>query len=372
MVCVGACGAAFHAEYAAKEFSLNPADVSIGESFRCDPFAMQRSGVILRSRERSPVNSDGLAASAALPSVTLDDLINRLKHSVRATDELTNQLKLLSDSIDGKLAQIQSFLTGMRHDIADIRADVQDLSYSRDKMLNRIATIEASAEGARLEVSRVRDDGLALRSQLAELDGRLSIVESEHGPASPDITVSGLPLSVSDSPRDMVLKVFRALGIPELGGDILDVCILTRKSGGAVGDRRGSSIASTALPTSLIVVLKSSCVRDSIISKKREHIMLTMKNVSAIDEPENVSIKQFLPAPIYSLLRRINDLASRAGFTYVWARSGSICVRKSMVPRSSVSEPRLASLNSYDSLQRVLTLRTAPSHPWLHIISKTA
>ena len=64
-----------------------------------------------------------------------------------------------------------------------------------------------------------------------------------------------------------MLKVFRALGIPELEEDILDVRILTRKSSGAVGDRRRSSMASTALPKSLIVVLKPSCVRDYIISK---------------------------------------------------------------------------------------------------------
>ena len=91
--------------------------------------------------------------------------MNQLKHSVRATDELRNQLKLPSESTDGKLEQIQSSLTAMRRDIADIRAEIQDLSSPRDRMLDRIATVEANAE----EISRIRDDGLALRSQPAEV-----------------------------------------------------------------------------------------------------------------------------------------------------------------------------------------------------------
>ena len=57
--------------------------------------------------------------------------------------------------------------------------------------------------------------------------------------------------------------------------------------------------------------------------------MLTVKDVFAIDKPGNISIREFLPAPIYSLLRRTKDLASRAVFKYVWTRSESICVRKS-------------------------------------------
>ena len=252
------CVVTFHTECAAKGFSLDPADVGIGESFRCDPYAMHRSDVTPRTPDRSLVRSGGIAACTGFPPVTLDDLMNQLKHSVRPTDELRNQLKLSSESTDGKLEQIHSSLTGMRRDIADIRAEVQDLSSSRDRMLGRIATVEANAEGARSDISRVRDDGLALRSQLAELVGRLLTVESERGPASPDISIYGLSLSVSDSPRDMVLKVFRALGIPELERDILDVRILTRKSGGAVGDCRESSMASSTLPKSLIVVLKSS------------------------------------------------------------------------------------------------------------------
>ena len=139
-----------------------------------------------------------------------------------------------------------------------------------------------------------------------------------------DITISGLPLSVSDFPRDMVLTVFWTLGIPEL-----DVRVLTRKRGGAIGDRRRASTARNALPRSLIVDLKSPCVRDYIIFKTRDHGALTVKDVFAMDEPRHVSVKEYLPAPIYNLLCCTEDLASRAGFKYAWTRSGSICVRKS-------------------------------------------
>ena len=72
------------------------------------------------------------------------------------------------------------------------------------------------------------------------------------------------------------------------------------KSGGAVGDRRGSSTASIASSKFLVIVLKSPCVGDFIISKKREHRVLTVKNVFPINKPGNVSVKKFLPTPIYN------------------------------------------------------------------------
>ena len=47
-----------------------------------------------------------------------------------------------------------------------------------------------------------------------------------------------LSLSVTDSPETMVLRVFKALGIPELAVDVLSVRSLTRNDVSVVGDHQ--------------------------------------------------------------------------------------------------------------------------------------
>ena len=125
----------------------------------------------------------------------------------------------------------------------------------------------------------------------------------------------------------MMRRVFHALGIPELKGDILEVRVLAGKVGGVIEERQSTSTTNT-MSKSLMVVLKSPKVRDFIIAKKREHKELTVKRVFGLDQPGNVSVKEFPPGPVYGLLRRTKDVAARAGFEYVWKRSGAICVRK--------------------------------------------
>ena len=49
---------------------------------------------------------------------------------------------------------------------------------------------------------------------------------------------TGVHISVTGSPRTMVLKVFEALGIPELAVDVLDARNLARKDSSVIGDRQ--------------------------------------------------------------------------------------------------------------------------------------
>ena len=112
---------------------------------------------------------------------------------------------------------------------------------------------------------------------------------------SPDITISGIPAPVTDSPKTMVLKFFEALGIPELAVDVLSVRSLTRKDVSAVGDRqRCSSFGSATV--SFVVTLKSISVRDHVLLKKRQKGNLTVRQVLALDQPGSIFVREFLPS----------------------------------------------------------------------------
>ena len=320
----GDCGGSFHVVCAKKSFNYDP--LQSGVSFRCDVCAMHRSTVTPRTPDTSPDRSFSLGLSSNR-RITLEDLMHQLRQSSVSTDEKLESIKKSSDHkldlIHKSLIGVEENIAMVERNIAEIRADVSGLSASQEAMSHRIGALEANADSARSDA--VRKENSSLRSQVADLSNRSSSVESGH--ASSDIIISGLPLSLTDTPRVMVQKVFIALGISHLDADILEVRVLVGKNGGAVGERRSTSPANTA-SKSLLVVLKSPRVRDFIMDKKREHKELTVREIFGLDQQGNVFVKEFLPASVYGLLRRTKAVAAHAGFKYVWTRSGVICVRK--------------------------------------------
>ena len=130
---------------------------------------------------------------------------------------------------------------------------------------------------------------------------------------SPDISISGVPASVMDSPRIMLLKVFEALGIPELAVDVLDVGCLTKKDSSGIGDhQRPSAADGTSL--SFIVTLKSLSIHNHIVSRDRQIKNLTINKVFAVDRPGKIFVREFLPAAVYGLLQLTKVVAAQRGY----------------------------------------------------------
>ena len=210
--------------------------------------------------------------------------------------------------MDARLGLIQESLTGMERTMGAIRANVADLSASHQLLSERVSALEARAELAHSDPHVMREDSLALRFRLSDLTSRLSHIKSIR--ASPNITISGIPVSATDSPRTMVLKVFEALGIPELAVDVLEIRNLTRGNGSMIHDPQRRSVP-TGSTLSFIVTLKSPGIRDHIISRKRAKGNLTISQVFALDQPGSVFVREFLSSAVYELLRRTKAAAAR-------------------------------------------------------------
>ena len=184
---------------------------------------------------RTPEDDRGGSASHGLSSsspATLDDVMRQLKRS----DDVMQQLRRSSGIADSRLGLIQDSLAGVERTMGGIRSDVAELSMSHQLLSERVAALEARADDAHPDSLETHGESLAMRSQLAELSSRLFSMES--GRVSPDKTISGIPASGTESPKTMVLKVFVALGIPELAVDVLSVRSLTRSDLSAIGDRQ--------------------------------------------------------------------------------------------------------------------------------------
>ena len=271
VVCTEDCGAAYHTACATERLGYDPTGSHVSLPFHCDSCTMHRSSVTPRTSEGAHECSASHGSSSS-SMITLDDVMQQLKQS--------------SGVMDAKLGLIQESLTRMERTMGAIRADVADLSASHQLLSERVSVLEARAELAHSDPHVMREDSLALNPRFSDLTSRLSHIESSR--ASPDVTISGIPASVTDSPRTMVLKVFEALGIPELAVDVLEIRSLTKGNGSTIGDpQRRSAAAGSTL--SFIVTLKSPGIRDHIISRKRAKGNLTISQVFALDQPGSVN-----------------------------------------------------------------------------------
>ena len=181
---------------------------------------------------------------------------------------------------------------------------------------NRFLTVFLSKDGT-LILSPIEHNRLSPPPPLCLSLSLMSLMESSR--VSPDITISGIPAAITDSPRTMVLRLFEALQIPELAVDVLSIRSLTKRDVSAVGDHR-STVGSSSM--SFVVTLKSSRIDDHVISKKREKRNLTVKLVLALDQPGSIFVRELLPSAVYGLLCRTKAVAAKQRYKYVWVKSG--------------------------------------------------
>ncbi|XP_046750616.1 uncharacterized protein LOC124413873 [Diprion similis] len=278
--------------------------------FICDICAMHRSTITPRTPHSSQENLS--VQDPKMANITLEDLMGQLQRS--------------SASVDSKLGCIQKTLSGVEKNIADLRADVYNLSVSHDEMANRISDLEATAQNAHSVSKEVMTENITIKNQIFEITNRLSVIES-HNTAG-KITLTGIPSSVTDSPDIIARKIFDALKIPELIGDVLDIRNLTKKSTKEQGSRPSTSAATPSASRAFIITLKSAMIKDFIISKKREKKDLTVREVFSLNSSGKIFLNEFLPPNIYKLLRQTKAMALQLQYQYVWPKSGGICVRK--------------------------------------------
>ena len=92
-----------------------------------------------------------------------------------------------------------------------------------------------------------------MRPQLSELISRLSSIEDSR--MLSDINILGISASVTDSLRTMVLKVFKALEIPKLAVDVLDIRSLAKKDSFVIVDRQRPSVADGSLLSFMVTYI---------------------------------------------------------------------------------------------------------------------
>ncbi|XP_046466560.1 uncharacterized protein [Neodiprion pinetum] len=317
--CMGDCGAIIHADCAINRLGYDPDGANSLDSVYCEPCVMQRSTTIPRSPIKSHTSID--------PPTHKEVLDDTGSHDKITLEDLMRQLKSMSTVNIGQFKCLQTSISSVEQNIAELRADVSVFSSSYETLNNRIGTLELNSEATKVDIQTIREENSALKSQVNLLSNRLTNNDSNN--TSAEITISGLPIDITDTPNTIVDRILKALGIPGLTSDVLEIRQIPSKQPLADGERPHTSTTTQASLGTLIVSLKSSRVRDFIIQKRREKKELSINEVFALNRKGNIFINEFLPSATYNLLRRTKSKAEELGYKFVWLKAGNIYVRRS-------------------------------------------
>ena len=155
-------------------------------------------------------------------------------------------------------------------------------------------------------------------------DGSASLSKSSHNM----LTVSGIPQTITDTPEEVVKKVFSALGVPDMHIHMLSVRRLTKSDNTVAASLQGTNADTQPVRLSYVVALTSGVVRDHTIDKKRVKRHLSVKEVLDLNVNGNIYVNEFLPSRIYSILRQAKASSKQAHYGSVWVWKGRVCVRK--------------------------------------------
>lgn len=226
-------------------------------------------------------------------SGTIEKMMDRLNQNSNDIKRLSNNLEVVNDSLTKvTLAQESS-----ANDI--------------DKVMKQCSAHAASIT--------------AIESRLISLAGIPSTSNSSSNASSSMLLVSGIPNQVmsNTTPQDIVHQVFSKLNISNLESDVLSVRELK-------GKNISTPNKSQTTRHSLVLNLKSSQVREHILSVKRQYRKLLAKDVFTINEimtGELIYLNEFLSSETYKLLKSTKTKAKELKYKYAWASQGAVYLK---------------------------------------------
>lgn len=156
--------------------------------------------------------------------------------------------------------------------------------------------------------------------------------DSAFSSPSPDVLITGIPSSAEISHSEIVFRVLTCLDLVRLHNDILDIRQMLPKRPTYAATTAHSSTTTPPQFISLLVKFKSVDIRSFVIDAKRRRGKITVADIFGETVPElserTVFVNEFLPSRVYNLHRQARQRAQDFNYSHVWARNGSVFVRK--------------------------------------------
>lgn len=167
------------------------------------------------------------------------------------------------------------------------------------KMLNehdeRINKLEKHHDSMSLQINEIKNTNNKLAT---DLQHHIDIPNYSSTDTSADVIIVGVPESLSCNPLTAISKVLRSIDAALQIEDILDIRKVNTKSKNII------ATSPKIIKSSFIVCFKSPQIASHIISKKRRHGTLTIKDAFDDDTKGNIFINEFLEAKTHYYIVR--------------------------------------------------------------------
>lgn len=150
-----------------------------------------------------------------------------------------------------------------------------------------------------------------------------------HGRPSPDVLITGIPITVPTPHIEIVTRVLARLDLLRLQTDILDIRVMNRKN----PPPSQPPLAPPRLETfSLLVKFKSVDIRGYIIDAKRKVGRITVAEICHDTvQPTyqgTLFVNEFLPTSTYILYQKTRAAVRNANYNRCWIKDGNVFVKQ--------------------------------------------
>lgn len=195
--------------------------------------------------------------------------------------------------------------------------EIKKMSKILIKHDERINKLEKHHESMSLQITEIKNINQKLTT---DLQYHIDSPNCTSPSTSSDVIMVGIPKALSGNPLTAVSKVLHSIGSASQVEDIFDICKVNMKSNNIIATSPKMNKSSS------IVSFKSPQITAHIISKKRRHDLLTIKEAFSEDTKRNIFINEFWEAKTHALYRRVKEAANINGCKYVWTMQGYIFV----------------------------------------------
>lgn len=187
-------------------------------------------------------------------------------------------------------------------------------------MGTRMNTLETKLEKVTTEKSKeIQDLRNDLSSYVRESDERDAMEDMA------EITVTGIPASISCDPRQAVGRVFAAIGVASIANHITDVREWQKNS----AEQQGATATLVEPPTLAFVVrLCSPSNRSTVLAKAHLLDKLSLKDIFGCTDVGKIDISSLYPRPVYRLCKEARRIAKNLGYAPPLVRNLVVFMRQ--------------------------------------------
>lgn len=210
--------------------------------------------------------------------------------------------------VSKKIDIIMSMIMSFRKEVEAVRRSV-------------LSHVEQCSESFQSYVKKTEEHQRKFEHVFKEIQGvQRDLKKSKSLPATSkpinEIKINGLPKNLPATRLDAVIKIFTALQIPDLIGDVINTREFVNKN--------------NTTTSSIVVTMKSDVIANYIVNKSRKKRGLASSELFGFGGESSgfVYLNEFLPPETFHLYMKVRQARKKGLWKSVWHEFGRIYVQK--------------------------------------------